>query len=291
LIAGGIAGGVSRTCVSPLERVKMLLQIQVTNAKYSGVGGTLAKIYRDEGLYGYFKGNGTNIVRIVPYTAVQFAAYEEFKKVLNSETPLLKIPQDPREQHPFLRLTAGSLAGIVSCTATYPLDLVRYGSLLEIVSSTANYPLDLVRYGSLLEIVSSTANYPLGLGIAPYIGLNFMVYETMKGMCFRRPITTIHHDLELPVVAKLFCGAVAGAVAQSGTYPLDVVRRRMQMERGEGMFKYSSTWDGFKVIVRSEGFIGLFKGMWPNLLKVAPTIGIQFAVYEVSKSAMYARME
>ncbi|XP_048590315.1 mitochondrial adenine nucleotide transporter ADNT1 [Nematostella vectensis] len=299
LIAGGIAGGVSRTCVSPLERVKMLLQIQVTNAKYSGVGGTLAKIYRDEGLYGYFKGNGTNIVRIVPYTAVQFAAYEEFKK-------LLKIPQDPREQHPFLRLTAGSLAGIVSCTATYPLDLVRTRLACQGEGVERKYRNIRHAFVTILKeeggLFSGCLFKGLGpslIGIAPYIGLNFMVYETMKGLCMDfytaraagHKLRTIHHDLELPVVAKLFCGAVAGAVAQSGTYPLDVVRRRMQMERGEGMFKYSSTWDGFKVIVRSEGFIGLFKGMWPNLLKVAPTIGIQFAVYEVSKSAMYARME
>ena len=38
-------------------------------------------IGREEGLRGYFKGNGTNVVRIIPYVAVQFAAYEEFKKV------------------------------------------------------------------------------------------------------------------------------------------------------------------------------------------------------------------
>lgn len=118
LVSGGIAGGVSRTCVSPLERVKMLLQIQVSAGKYTGVNQTLVRIGKEEGLHGYFKGNGTNIVRIVPYTAVQFAAYEEFKK-------LFRIPEDPREQHPVLRLTAGALAGIVSSTVTYPLDLIR----------------------------------------------------------------------------------------------------------------------------------------------------------------------
>lgn len=55
----------------------------------------------------------------------------------------------------------------------------------------------------------------------------------------------------------------------SGTYPLDVVRRRMQMKGATGeLFKYNSTWHAFNVIVRTEGIRGLFKGMWPNLLKV-----------------------
>ena len=38
---------------------------------------------------------------------------------------LMKIPDNPQEQHPFKKLTAGALAGIVSVTATYPMDLVR----------------------------------------------------------------------------------------------------------------------------------------------------------------------
>ena len=55
----------------------------------------------------------------------------------------------------------------------------------------------------------------------------------------------------------------------TGTYPLDVVRRRMQMKGATGeLFNYNSTWHAFNVVVRIEGLGGLFKGMWPNLLKV-----------------------
>jgi len=55
----------------------------------------------------------------------------------------------------------------------------------------------------------------------------------------------------------------------TGTYPLDVVRRRMQMKGATGeLFKYNSTWHAFNVIAKTEGIHGLFKGMWPNLLKV-----------------------
>jgi len=58
----------------------------------------------------------------------------------------------------------------------------------------------------------------------------------------------------------------------TGTYPLDVVRRRMQMKGATGeLFKYNSTWHAFNVIAKTEGIHGLFKGMWPNLLKVHST--------------------
>ena len=51
------------------------------NRKFQGIASSLGTIWREEGVRGYFKGNGTNVVRIIPYMAVQFAAYEEYKKV------------------------------------------------------------------------------------------------------------------------------------------------------------------------------------------------------------------
>lgn len=82
--AGGVAGAVSRTVVSPLERLKILFQIQgAGREEYKlSVGKGLAKMWRDEGWRGFMRGNGTNCVRIVPYSAVQFGAYNFYKKVL-----------------------------------------------------------------------------------------------------------------------------------------------------------------------------------------------------------------
>ena len=58
-------------------------------------------------------------------------------------------------------------------------------------------------------------------------------------------------------------------VCFSVTYPLDVVRRRMQMKGISGdLFAYTSTGHAFSMIVQVEGIKGLYKGMWPNLLKV-----------------------
>lgn len=82
-IAGGIAGAVSRTVVSPLERLKILFQVQSAgrDAYNMSVPKALAKMWREEGLRGFMAGNGTNCIRIVPYSAVQFGSYNFYKPV------------------------------------------------------------------------------------------------------------------------------------------------------------------------------------------------------------------
>ena len=57
---------------------------------------SLRCIGREEGLRGYFKGNGTNIFRIVPYVAVQFTAYEEYKKVCTATGSIEDIVHCPQ---------------------------------------------------------------------------------------------------------------------------------------------------------------------------------------------------
>jgi solute carrier family 25 phosphate transporter 23/24/25/41 len=93
--AGGVAGAVSRTVVSPLERLKILYQVQsVGREEYkSSVGKGLMKMWRDEGWKGFMRGNGTNCIRIVPYSAVQFGSYNFYKKVSPSTRSVLEGDQ------------------------------------------------------------------------------------------------------------------------------------------------------------------------------------------------------
>lgn len=86
LVAGGAAGAASRTAVSPFERTKILFQIQSSmpmGYHHKGTWDTLKWIYQNEGLMGYFKGNGTNVVRMVPYSAVQVCGFMESSSVSN----------------------------------------------------------------------------------------------------------------------------------------------------------------------------------------------------------------
>lgn len=82
-IAGGVAGAVSRTVVSPLERLKILFQIQGSGREEykMSVGKALRKMWSEEGFRGFMRGNGTNCIRIVPYSAVQFGSYNIYKRV------------------------------------------------------------------------------------------------------------------------------------------------------------------------------------------------------------------
>lgn len=86
----------SRTVVSPLERLKILFQIQSagrTEYKLS-VGKALGKMWKEEGWKGFMRGNGTNCIRIVPYSAVQFGSYNLYRRVRLS-TPTIPHPVSP----------------------------------------------------------------------------------------------------------------------------------------------------------------------------------------------------
>jgi solute carrier family 25 phosphate transporter 23/24/25/41 len=82
-ISGGVAGAVSRTVVSPLERLKILYQIQSAGREeYKlSIWRALKKMWTDEGWRGFMRGNGTNCIRIIPYSAVQFGSYNIYKRV------------------------------------------------------------------------------------------------------------------------------------------------------------------------------------------------------------------
>ncbi|CAO3572206.1 unnamed protein product [Mortierella alpina] len=288
LIAGGAAGAVSRTIVSPLERMKILFQVQGPEpANYQGVIPTLRKMWAEEGFVGFMRGNGTNVIRIVPYSAVQFASYEQFKKLLMD--PAKNDLDTPR------RLAAGALAGLTSVAFTYPLDIVRTRLSIQSaqVGSSKEAQAALPGIWKTMVLIYTKENGIIGLyrglgptltGVAPYVALNFQAYEVL------RKHFTPPGETSPTVGMKLVCGALAGSFAQTVTYPLDVLRRRMQVTGMDAVsYKYSSTWDGVKKIIKQEGVRGLYKGMVPNYLKVAPAISISFVVYEQCKQILIGK--
>jgi solute carrier family 25 phosphate transporter 23/24/25/41 len=118
--AGGVAGAVSRTVVSPLERLKILMQIQSVgrDAYKMSVGQALGKMWKEEGWRGFMRGNGTNCIRIVPYSAIQFSSYNFYRRTFFEAYPGADLA-------PLTRLVCGGIAGITSVFFTYPLDIVR----------------------------------------------------------------------------------------------------------------------------------------------------------------------
>ncbi|KAF5937141.1 hypothetical protein HYC85_024647 [Camellia sinensis] len=365
LVAGGVAGGLSRTAVAPLERLKILLQVQNPhNIKYNGTVQGLKYIWRTEGFRGLFKGNGTNCARIVPNSAVKFFSYEQASKYdgfyfrllhkyksaligflvldfgekanregmsLPLSSPLIdafvarlfcwcgssllycnrgilalyqqQTGNEDAQLTPVLRLGAGACAGIIAMSATYPMDMVRGRLTVQTEKSPYQYRGIFHALSTVLREEGPRALYkgwlPSVIGVIPYVGLNFAVYESLKDWLIKSRPFGLVEDTELSVTTRLACGAVAGTVGQTVAYPLDVIRRRMQMVgwsnaasvvTGDGRSKvpleYTGMIDAFRKTVRHEGFRALYKGLVPNSVKVVPSIAIAFVTYEQVKDIL-----
>ena len=238
-------------------------------------------MWTDEGWRGFMRGNGTNCIRIVPYSAVQFGSYNIYKRFFpTGESGDLGAIQ---------RLVCGGCAGITSVTCTYPLDIVRTRLSIQTASfenlgKTQGKPPGM---WAVMTNMYKTEGGVRGLyrgiiptiaGVAPYVGLNFMTYEAVRGY-FTEPGETS------PVwYRKLAAGAISGAVAQTCTYPFDVLRRRFQVNTMSGMgYQYKSIFDAIKTIVTQEGIKGLYKGLVPNLLKVAPSMASSWLSFELTR--------
>jgi solute carrier family 25 phosphate transporter 23/24/25/41 len=187
---------------------------------YTGVWSTLNRIWKEEGFKGFMRGNGTNVIRMIPYSASQFAAYEQFKSyMMEPGKTELDTPS---------RLLAGALAGTVSVACTYPLDIVRTRLSIQSASSTlipnstsALPQQKLPGILSTVKLIYKTEGgirglyrglWPTTLGVAPYVALNFQCYEVLKDYLI--PIDSVGS------INKLFCGALAGSIAQTIIYPL-----------------------------------------------------------------------
>lgn len=120
-IAGGIAGSAAKTLIAPLDRIKILFQTSNPEfikyrGTYSGFFNAGKLIYLNDGASGLFQGHSVTLLRIFPYAAIKFVAYEQIRSLL--------IPSDEFET-PGRRFMAGSLSGLASVFCTYPLDLIR----------------------------------------------------------------------------------------------------------------------------------------------------------------------
>lgn len=274
-----------------MERLKILMQVQGNEKIYRGVAQGLMHMARTEGVRGMMKGNWTNCVRIVPNSAMKFFTFEQLCRLIGDRR---LEATGSAELTPGLRLAAGAGAGIVAMSATYPLDMVR-GRLTVQEGRNVQYSGITHAARTILREEGALAFYrgwlPSVIGVVPYVGLNFAVYETLKAALLKRG--GLRDERELSVAARLGCGALAGTTGQTVAYPFDVARRRLQVSGWQGarelhsdhgsVVAYRGMTDCFVRTVREEGFGALFKGLWPNYLKVVPSIAIAFVTYEQVK--------
>jgi len=282
LSAGAFAGALSRTVTSPLERLKVLKQVQSHgSSKYDGIGRALMRMYKDEGLLGFWRGNGTNVVRIAPFSAIQFVSFDVYKGLI--------IGDDQKNASFVKTFSAGALTGMTASTICYPLDLVR--SVLSVQTGSEHYRGIVHAMRSIVGREGIGGLYrglgPTLMGIAPYIAINMTTFDLLKRRYLPKDRNAPYFTL-----INLGLGASAGFAAAATTYPTDLIRRRMQLqglEAGTGAHDlpaYRNTWHCITETVRTEGVRGMYKGLVPCVLKVVPSMAIAFTTYEFLRHHM-----
>ncbi|KAF9882939.1 hypothetical protein FE257_004874 [Aspergillus nanangensis] len=305
-LAGGIAGAVSRTATAPLDRLKVYLIAQTgikttavraakDGAPLQAVGSAsktllvaVKELWRAGGIRSLFAGNGLNVVKVMPESAIKFGAYESAKRAFAR----LEGHNDPRRLRPTSQFLSGGCGGMVAQCFVYPLDTLKFRMQCEIVEGGLK--------GN--QLIAATARkvwnkhgllgffrgLPLGLiGMFPYAAIDLSTFEYLKrGLLARKARLNRCHEDDVPLnnFTTGLIGAISGALGASIVYPLNVLRTRLQ---AQGTILHPATYTGIGDVARktmqTEGVRGLYKGLTPNLLKVAPAVSISYVVYENSK--------
>jgi solute carrier family 25 (mitochondrial adenine nucleotide translocator), member 4/5/6/31 len=265
---GGVSAAVSKTMVAPIERVKLLLQVQDSNKniapenRYKGIGDCFARVQREQGFASFWRGNLANVIRYFPTQALNFACKDFYKKYLN--------PYNPKKE-PFKffigNCASGGAAGATSLCVVYPLDFGRTRLAADVGSGKAREFSGLA--DCLVKIAKSDG--PVGLyrgfgisviGIIAYRASYFGMYDTGKQLLFSDP-------KKVPFLINWAFAQFVTVSAGVASYPLDTVRRRLMMQSGKkgGDIQYTGTWDCFKKIAAQEGPRAFFKGSLSNIIR------------------------
>lgn len=225
-------------------------------------------IKKEEGILSFWKGNGVNVIRVAPYAAAQLTSNDFYKSKLQDENGKLGVKE---------RLLAGAMAGMTGTALTHPLDTIRLRLALP------NHPYKgMVNAFSVVYRTEGVRALYKGLiptlaGIAPYAACNFASYDVAKKMYYGDGA-----NIKQDPMANLVIGGASGTFSATVCYPLDTIRRRMQM-KGK---TYNGMADAMTTIMRDEGARGFFRGWTANTMKVVPQNSIRFVAYELLKTLL-----
>lgn len=268
LVAGGLAGAVSRTTVAPLERLRTMMMVDPAN---TNMLATMRKMWLDGGTQGLFKGNLATVIKVVPQCAIQMSVYDYMKDVL-------QVGHLDRQLSNMERLVAGTTAGAASTIVTYPMEnlrthvsLGRQGGYMKILNDIyCSRGLISGVYGGFGPCMANTV---------VTTGLGFLGYEVGCDL-YQSFLTNRPAGLTAGERGCVAGGAAIGVMA--ATMPLEVVTRRMQVQGSPGHpVRYSSMLNCFVVLARDEGLASFWRGTVSSWMKVVPSIGIVRFMYEV----------
>lgn len=232
-------------------------------ARSGNVVESLKAMVRQDGLRGLWKGNVPQVLRVIPYSAIQLYSYEEFKRRFQGPDGALSTPK---------RLLAGACAGMAATMATYPLDSLRLRMAVDASVKT------LPQAGRAILKAGGPAAFwqgvvPALVGIAPYMALELCAFDVMKAQLPKEAG-------EYPVTATFARGFAAALFASSICYPMDTVRRQIQLHGGG----ISALPGLVSATLKQEGPRGLYRGFLPNAMKNLPNKGIRLTTFDSAKA-------
>ncbi|KAG0164140.1 hypothetical protein DFQ28_009466 [Apophysomyces sp. BC1034] len=232
LLAGGVAGAVSRTCTAPFDRLKVYLITQSSDTSSLTLKQAMKTIYDKGGWRGFFVGNGLNVLKIVPESAVKFYSYESCKGLLAKA-----LHCEDKDSIPTgARFVAGGMAGLCAQFMIYPVETLKtrimsQQRLAKETSSSApsrNIVRNTVK--AMYARAGVRAFWPgltLGMvGVFPYQAMDLGIYETLKLTYLRYKEKEHGHGGPPSVLVLWTCGMVSGSIGASSVYPLNVIRTK-----------------------------------------------------------------
>ncbi|XP_032684722.1 mitochondrial basic amino acids transporter-like [Odontomachus brunneus] len=255
----GCLGGCAGIIVGyPLDTVKVHMQTQDSrNPKYRGTWDCLRTILARESLTGLYRGMTSPIAGVAAVNAIVFGVYGHTQRHLSEPDRLSTC---------FL---AGASAGLAQTPVSSPIELAK--TRLQLQSSTRGNSQGPMQCLKKIYRREGCRGVFKGLGITflregPSYGVYFVTYEVLTRTSSKQPISTFH---------MLVAGGLAGSASWVISYPVDVIKSRIQAESGN---RYSSAWDCLRKSVRAEGYTCLFRGLNSTILRAFPTNAATFTV-------------
>jgi solute carrier family 25 (adenine nucleotide translocator) protein 4/5/6/31 len=270
LLIGGSIGAISKTIMAPVERVKLLLQTMDSNPdvlsgkvkRYDGIGDCFRRVYAEQGLRAFWRGNLVNCLRYAPQQGSALA----FNDFLNKAFP--SYPPEDFWKGFGVKLFSGGLAGAIANTICYPFDFARTRLASDVGKGKA-------QFNGIMDCIMTTIRNQGITGL--YTGWSVtvagaFVYRAGQLGCFKQI-----QDMNPYAKDKGTLGAVSSFVAVTAArtvvmpfnYPFDTVRRRMMLQSEKPVEQriYRGSVDCFNKVLKNEGLAGMYKGMIPELFR------------------------
>ncbi|XP_043927650.1 kidney mitochondrial carrier protein 1 [Protopterus annectens] len=278
-VYGGLASITAECGTFPIDLTKTRLQVQgqITDAKYKeikyrGMIHALVRICREEGLKALYSGIAPAMLRQASYGTIKIGTYQSLKRL---------FVERPEDETLVINVLCGILSGVISSSIANPTDVLKIrmqaqGRVLQggmIYNFIDIYQQEGTR--GLWKGVSLTAQRA-----AIVVGVELPVYDITKKHIIMSGL--LGDNVYTHFISSFTCG-LAGALASN---PIDVVRTRMMNQRALQDGKtcvYGGTIECFLQTWKNEGFFALYKGFWPNWLRLGPWNIIFFLTYEQLK--------